>query len=70
MSNDTTLKCLVAESVHDDFLIAAKHLGFSSRSDFLRYLVERELYGISSQLQITRIPGAYLGPKSSESGHN
>lgn len=66
MSNDTELKCKVAESVHDDFLIAAKHLGFSSRSEFLRYLVERELYGISSQLQITRIPGAFTGQKNGE----
>lgn len=68
MSNDTELKCKVEESVHDDFLIAAKHLGFSSRSEFLRYLVERELYGISSQLQITRIPGAFTGQKNNEIG--
>jgi hypothetical protein len=58
------LKAKVTEQTHDDFLIAAKHLGFTSRSEFLRYLVERELYGISSQLQITRIPGAYTGQDS------
>lgn len=61
MSADCELKAKVTEQTHDDFLIAAKHLGFSSRSEFLRYLIERELYGISSQLQITRIPGAYIG---------
>ena len=63
MSADCELKAKVTEQTHDDFLIAAKHLGFSSRSEFLRYLIERELYGISSQLQITRIPGAYIGPE-------
>ena len=62
--NDCELKAKVTEKTHDDFLIAAKHLGFTSRSEFLRYLVERELYGISAQLQITRIPGAYTGQDS------
>lgn len=68
MANDSELKCKVEESVHDDFLIASKHLGFSNRSEFLRYLVMRELYGISSQLQITRVPGAYTGQKNDEFG--
>lgn len=66
MPNDTDLKCKVSEEVHDDFLIAAKHLGFHTRSELLRYLVHRELYGVSSQLQITRMPGAHLGPKSTD----
>lgn len=69
MSADAELKCRVEESTHDDFLIAAKHLGFNTRSEFLRYLVERELYGVSSQLQITRMPGAIPGQKSREFGH-
>ena len=57
MSNDTELRTRVSEQAHDDFLIASRYLGFSSRSEFLRYLVERELYGFSGQLKITRIPG-------------
>lgn len=61
MSADCELKAKVTEQVHDDFLIAARHLGFSTRSEFLRYLIERELYGISAQLQITRVAGAYIG---------
>lgn len=61
MSTDCELKAKVSEQTHDDFLIAAKHLGFSTRSEFLRYLIERELYGISAQLQITRMPGAFTG---------
>lgn len=61
MSADCELKAKVSEQTHDDFLIAAKHLGFATRSEFLRYLVERELYGVSSQLQITRLPGALVG---------
>lgn len=61
--HDCELKAKVSEKVHDDFLIAARQLGFSDRSKFLRYLVERELYGVSAQLEITRLPGAYLGQK-------
>lgn len=63
MTADCELKAKVSEQTHDDFLIAAKHLGFSTRSEFLRYLVERELYGVSSQLQITRMPGALVGQR-------
>ena len=61
MTVDCEIKAKVTEQEHDDFLIAAKHLGFSTRSEFLRYLIRRELYGISSQLQITRVPGALTG---------
>ena len=68
MPNDTELKCKVTEDTHDDFLVAARHLGFSTRSEFLRYLVHRELYGISGQLQITRIPGAYTGQEYNDIG--
>lgn len=64
MTVDCELKAKVTEQEHDDFLIAAKHLGFHSRSEFLRYLIRRELYGISSQLQITRISGALKGQES------
>lgn len=64
MPNDTELKCKVSEEVHDAFLICAKHLGFHTRSEFLRYMVHRELFGIYEQLQITRIPGAYTGQES------
>lgn len=65
MNLDCELKTKVTEQVHDDFLIAAKHLGFKDRSEYLRFIISRELYGISSQLQITRIPGAFLGQESS-----
>lgn len=63
MANDSTLETKVSEEIHDDFMIAARHLGFKNRSEFLRYLVIRELYGVSSQLQITRVPGAATGAK-------
>ena len=61
MIKDCELKAKVTEQEHDDFLIAARQLGFSTRSEYLRYLICRELYGISSQLQITRLPGAVTG---------
>jgi hypothetical protein len=63
MANDATLETKVTEEIHDDFMIAARHLGFKTRSEFLRYLVIRELYGVSAQLQITRIPGAVTAAK-------
>ncbi len=63
MANDVDLKTKVSEETSDDFMIAAKHLGFNSRSEFLRYLVERELYGVSAQLQIIRMPGAVTGQR-------
>jgi hypothetical protein len=61
MANDCELKAKVSEETHDDFLILSRHLGFNSRSEFLRYLVERELYGAKAQLQIIRMPGAVTG---------
>lgn len=64
MANDIDLKTKVSEETSDDFMIAARHLGFDNRSEFLRYLVERELYGVSAQLHIVRKPGAVTGPKS------
>lgn len=63
MANDVDLKTKVSEETSDDFMIAAKHLGFASRSEFLRYLVERELYGVSAQLHIVRMPGAVIGQR-------
>lgn len=61
MTVDCELKAKVTEQEHDDFLIAARQLGFHTRSEYLRYLIRRELYGVSSQLQISRIPGAVTG---------
>ena len=61
MSDEFELKCKVNESLHDDFLVLSRQLGFQSKTDFLRYLVKRELYGASSLVQVSRMPGAYLG---------
>ena len=58
---DVELKCKVTETVHEDFIVAARQLGFADKSKFLRYLVERELYGVSAQLHIAKMPGAYPG---------
>lgn len=61
MANDTELKTKVEESVHDDCLVLARGYGFDTRSEFLRWLVLRELYGATSQLHIIRLPGAITG---------
>ena len=63
---DSELKAKVTTTVHDDFLIAGKHLGFHDRSAYLRFIIHRELYGINSQLHITRLPGAYIGQENDE----
>jgi len=59
MSNDVELKTHVSEQTHDDFLLLVRAYGFRSKSELLRYLVERELYGVVPHLQITA-PGAGL----------
>ena len=68
MSKDFELKCKVDEQTNDDVLITLKHLGFKTRSEFLEYLVIREIYGVASLLQINRQPGAYLGQESGKTG--
>lgn len=57
--NDVELKTHVSEQVHEDFLFLVRAYGFGSKSELLRYLVERELYGSLSQIQIT-VPGARM----------
>jgi len=61
--NDVELKTHVSEQVHDDFLLLVRAYGFSSKSELLRYLVERELYGSLSQIQIT-VPGARMAGRN------
>jgi hypothetical protein len=65
---DCFLKVRVTETVHDDFMIAGRMLGFATRSDFLNWVINKELYGIVTHLNITRghdtkEPGAFIGRK-------
>ena len=46
MSNDVELKTHVYEQTHNDFPLLVRAYGFRSKSELLRYLVERELYGV------------------------
>ncbi|MFZ2172366.1 MAG: hypothetical protein WAW61_22360 [Methylococcaceae bacterium] len=61
MANDTELKAKVEESVHDDFVSLCRDYGFDHKSEFLRFLILRELYGAKAQQQINRMPGALKG---------
>lgn len=61
MANDTELKTKVEESVHDDFLHLARDYGFDNKSDLLRFIIMRELYGAKVQQKNNRIPGALTG---------
>ncbi len=66
MVRDCELKVKVTETVHDDFMIARRLLGFSTRSDFLLWIINKELYGIVTHLNIdrsnlTKEPGALTG---------
>ena len=53
MSNDTELKTVVSEKVHDDFLVLSRLMGFDSKSEYLRYLVTEKLYGHLASLNNT-----------------
>jgi len=46
MSNDVGLKTRVSEQTHNDFPLLIRAYGFRSKSELLRYLVERELYSV------------------------
>ncbi|RMD64884.1 hypothetical protein D6833_03740 [Candidatus Parcubacteria bacterium] len=61
---DVELKTHVSEKVHDDFLLLVRAYGFNTKSELLRYLIERELYGVVPHLQITA-PGAGMAGKES-----
>ena len=61
--NDVELKTHVSEQVHEDFLFLVRAYGFGSKSELLRHLVERELYGSLSQIQIT-VPGARMAGRT------
>jgi len=54
--NDTELKTHVSEETHDDFAVLARILGFENKSQFLRFLVVREVDGVLPQLK-TNAPG-------------
>ena len=61
MANDVDVKTKISEKDHDNFLILSRQLGFETRSQCLRYLVKRELYGAMAQVQTNRSPGAVIG---------
>lgn len=63
MTNDVELKTKVSEQLHDDVLIVARQKGFSSRSEYVRYLVTTDVYGSLSLLQVRPMPGIIPGPK-------
>lgn len=51
--NDIEVKTHVSEKVHDDLLLASRAYGFSTKAEFIRFLIERELYGALSHIQIS-----------------
>ncbi len=53
MKNDMELKTHVSEQVHDDFSLLVRAYGMSNKSELLRHLIERELYGTMPRLQVT-----------------
>ncbi len=61
--HDTELKTKVDEKTHDDFIVASRMHGFTCKSTFLRYLIERELYGSLSQLQTITVGSKVEGQK-------
>lgn len=60
---DHEIKAKIDEKTHDDALMCSRSQGFDTRSDWVRFLIMRELYGISSMVSIAHIPGAIQGHK-------
>jgi len=61
MAQESELKTKVEELVHDDFISLGRDYGFEHKSDFLRFLVFRELYGAKPMQKNKRLPGAITG---------
>lgn len=55
---DVPLETSVTSATADDFLVASRLCGFQSKSEYLRYLIERELYGTMTYAsRLNRLPG-------------
>lgn len=66
--NDRELKIHVDETFHDDFVAMARIMGFDNKSQYMRSILERELYGVISQVQVT-LPGyGALGQNKTQTG--
>jgi hypothetical protein len=61
MAQDTELKTHVEEEVHDDFVSLGRDYGFENKSQFLKHLILRELYGAKLMQKNRRLPGAITG---------
>lgn len=59
---DIELKTKVTDQVHDDFIVLSRLMGFSSKAECLRFLVERELYGNLPRLQVNPSGAVLKGP--------
>lgn len=51
MENNVELKTHVTEVDSDDFIALARLLGFENKSQYLRFIVLREIKGVLPQLQ-------------------
>lgn len=72
--NDIELKTHVDEQTLEDFLVCGRLLGFKSRSDFLRFIVLREVAGTLPQLQSNApaygLAGRKIGENKARGGLN
>lgn len=62
---DVPLETSVTAETAEDFGFLSRATGFQSKAEFLRYLVERELYGTLKQAErVVRLPGVVNGENS------
>ncbi|WP_319557926.1 hypothetical protein [Thiomicrorhabdus sp.] len=66
--NDIELKTHVPEEVHEEFLVLSRMLGFTSKSEFLRFIVTREVKGVMPQLQSNAPRYGLAGQSSGQQG--
>lgn len=59
--NDHEVKTSVSEEDHDDLLVTARHYGFKTRAELLRWMIKRELAWSREQIQFKRLPGIIEG---------
>jgi len=62
MGNDKELKTHVDEDLYDEVIFIARALGFENKSQYLRALIQRDIYGVSRQVKSSAASAAMLGP--------
>jgi hypothetical protein len=66
--NDVELKTHVSEEMSEQFIVLTALMGFKSRSEYLRFIIEREVRGVLPQVQNTAPNYARAGQNFDQNG--